>query len=79
MISFRLSQSENTLSGVSVKLLGIVTPVRFLQSQNADSFISVTLSGIIILIFKLKVYKKSSKISNVWILRRFFVYTLIKN
>ena len=32
-----------------------------------------------ILIFKLKVYKKSSKISNKWILRRFFVYTLIKN
>ena len=37
-----------------------------------------------ILIFKLKVYKKSSKIVAVenrfkWILRRFFVYTLIKN
>ena len=32
-----------------------------------------------ILIFKHKVYKKSSKISNKWILRRFFVYTLIKN
>ena len=33
----------------------------------------------LILIFKLKVYKKSSKISDKWILRRFFVYTLIKN
>ena len=32
-----------------------------------------------ILIFKHKVYKKSSKISNKWILRRFIVYTLIKN
>ncbi len=31
-----------------------------------------------ILIFKLKVYKKSSKSSNKWVLRRFFVYTLIK-
>ncbi len=29
--------------------------------------------------FKLKVYKKSSKSSNKWVLRRFFVYTLIKN
>ena len=33
----------------------------------------------LILIFKLKVYKKSSKSSNIWLLRRFFVYTLIKN
>ena len=33
----------------------------------------------LILIFKLKVYKKSSKSSNKWLLRRFFVYTLIKN
>ena len=33
----------------------------------------------VILIFKLKVYKKSSKSSHIWFLRRFFVYTLIKN
>ncbi len=33
----------------------------------------------VILIFKLKVYKKSSKSLNKWLLRRFFVYTLIKN
>ena len=32
-----------------------------------------------ILIFKLKVYKKSSKSLHIWLLRRFFVYTLIKN
>ena len=32
-----------------------------------------------ILIFKLKVYKKPSKSSHIWLLRRFFVYTLIKN
>ena len=33
----------------------------------------------LILIFKLKVYKKSSNSSHMWLLRRFFVYTLIKN
>lgn len=33
----------------------------------------------LILIFKLKVYKKSSKSSHICLLRRFFVYTLIKD
>ena len=33
----------------------------------------------LIIIFKLKVYKKPSKSSHIWLLRRFFVYTLIKN
>ncbi len=33
---------------------------------------------VFILFFNQKVYKKSSKILHIWILRRFFVYTLIK-
>ena len=32
-----------------------------------------------ILIPDYKVYKKSSKISHIWILRRFFVYTLMRD
>ncbi len=49
------------------------------------SFVNIPVSIILgiaiglILIFKLKVYKKSSKSSHIWLLRRFFVYTLIKN
>ena len=47
-----------------------VSEIMYIESVDNRTFI---------LIFKLKVYKKSSKISNKWILRRFFVYTLIKN
>ena len=61
--------------------------LRALSFASADDLLeimkltpgSVTPLGLLILIFKLKVYKKSSKISNIWVLRRFFVYTLIKN
>ncbi len=47
--------------------------------KNSRGRIVKRSSAFIILIFKLKVYKKSSKSSHIWVLRRFFVYTLIKN
>ena len=47
--------------------------------KNSRGRIVKRSSAFIILIFKLKVYKKSSKSSHIGVLRRFFVYTLIKN
>ena len=49
------------------------------KNKNSRGRIVKRSSAFIILIFKLKVYKKSSKSSHIWVLRRFFVYTLIKN